>query len=100
MGASYILSARRSAIGRFGGMLRDMPLRTWGARVVADAVGNAGLEPKDVDEVLLGHVLQAGFGPTIARQIAVDAGIPVSSPAAVINQVCASGMWLSTMLIA
>lgn len=89
---SYILSARRSAIGKFGGALRDMPLRAWGSKVAADAIAKAGLDPKDVDEVILGHVLQAGFGPTVARQIAVDAGIPVGSPASVINQVCASGM--------
>lgn len=88
---SYILSARRTAIGRFGGALRDIPLRHLGTVAVADAIEKFGLSPEDIEEVLLGHVLQAGQN-NMARFCAVDAGIPFSAPASVINQQCASGM--------
>jgi len=88
---SYILSARRTAIGRFGGALRDVPLRHLGTVAVADAIKKSGLSPEDIEEVLLGHVLQAGQN-NMARFCAVDAAIPFSAPASVINQQCASGM--------
>lgn len=89
--ATYIVSARRSAIGRFGGALRDVPLRKLGAVVLADSIEQAGLQPEAIEEVLLGQVLQAGQN-NIARFCAVDAGIPYRTPASVINQQCASGM--------
>jgi acetyl-CoA C-acetyltransferase len=89
--SSYIISARRTAIGSFGGTLRDVPLRRLGTIVVADAITKAGLAPKDMEEVLLGQVLQAGQN-NIARFCAVDAGIPFRVPASIINQQCASGM--------
>ena len=89
--SSYIISARRTAIGSFGGALRDVPLRRLGTIVAADAIKAAGLAPADIEEVLLGNVLQAGQN-NIARFCAVDAGIPFSAPASVINQQCASGM--------
>ncbi len=89
--STYIISARRTAIGNFGGTLRDVPLRTLGTRVIEDAFTQSSLSPADIEEVLLGNVLQAGQN-NIARFCAVDAGIPVSAPASVINQQCASGM--------
>ena len=89
--SSYIISARRSAIGSFGGALRDVPLRRLGTIVMADAIKEACLAPEDIEEVLLGQVLQAGQN-NIARFCAVDAGIPFRTPASVINQQCASGM--------
>lgn len=89
--SSYIISARRTAIGSFGGALRDVPLRRLGTIVAADAIKAAGLAPADIEEVLLGNVLQAGQN-NIARFCAVDAGIPFRVPASVINQQCASGM--------
>jgi len=88
---SYIISARRTAIGRFGGALRDVPLRHLGTVAAADAIEKSGLSPQDIEEVLYGHVLQAGQN-NMARFCAVDAGIPFSAPASVINQQCASGM--------
>jgi acetyl-CoA C-acetyltransferase len=89
--STYILSARRTAIGRFGGALRDVPLRRLGAVAVTDAIEKSGLAPQDIEEVLLGNVLQAGQN-NIARFCAVDAEIPYSAPASVINQQCASGL--------
>jgi acetyl-CoA C-acetyltransferase len=89
--STYILSARRTAIGRFGGALRDVPLRRLGTVALADAIEKSGLSPQDIQEVLLGNVLQAGQN-NIARFCAVDAKIPFSAPASVINQQCASGL--------
>lgn len=88
---TFILSACRSAIGRFGGALRDFPLRQLGAAVLSDAIQRAELGPDAIEEVLLGQVLQAGQN-NIARFCAVDAGVPYRVPASVINQQCASGM--------
>ena len=82
--SSYIISARRTAIGSFGGALRDVPLRRLGTIVAADAIKAAGLAPADIEEVLLGNVLHAGQN-NIARFCAVDAGIPFRVPASVIN---------------
>lgn len=89
--STYILAARRTAIGRFGGALRDVPLRRLGTIALADAIGKSGLSPDEIEEVLLGNVLQAGQN-NIARFCAVDAKIPFSAPASVINQQCASGL--------
>lgn len=88
---SYIISARRTAIGSFGGTLRDVPLRRLGTAIIKDAFTQSALTPEDIEEVLLGNVLQAGQN-NIARFCAVDAGIPVTTPASIINQQCASGM--------
>lgn len=88
---SYIISARRTAIGSFGGTLRDVPLRSLGTTVIKDAFTQSSLTPEDIEEVLLGNVLQAGQN-NVARFCAVDAGIPVTAPASVINQQCASGL--------
>jgi acetyl-CoA C-acetyltransferase len=89
--ASYIVAAKRTAIGRFGGALKDVPLRKLGTVALQTAIKEAGLSPEQIEEVLLGHVLQAGNN-NIARLCAVEAGIPFSTPASVINQQCASGM--------
>jgi acetyl-CoA C-acetyltransferase len=89
--SSYIISARRTAIGSFGGTLRDVPLRRLGTIVMTNAIKEAGLAPEDIEEVLLGQVLQAGQN-NIARFCSVDAGIPYRVPASIINQQCASGM--------
>lgn len=88
---SYIISAKRTAIGRFGGALKDLQLRDLGTVAIKAAIQNSGLASAQIEEVLLGHVLQAGNN-NIARFCAVDAGIPFSTPASVINQQCASGM--------
>ncbi len=90
-GESYIVAARRTAIGRFGETLRDVPVRQLGAVAIEAVLKDAGLAPDQVEEVVFGHVLQAG-NLLVGRTAAVDAGIPYSVPASVVNQACASGM--------
>ncbi|MCA1583752.1 MAG: acetyl-CoA C-acetyltransferase [Acidobacteria bacterium] len=89
---AFILSACRTAIGSFGGSLRDLTAPELGAVVVGEAVARAGISPADVGDVYLGCVLQAGAGMNVARQAAIKAGLPVSVPAATINRVCGSGL--------
>jgi acetyl-CoA C-acetyltransferase len=73
----FILSAVRTAIGKFGGTLRDFSAPDLGAVAGRAALERAGIAPEEVDEVIFGHARQAGNGPNPARQIAVRAGIPV-----------------------
>lgn len=87
-----IVSAVRTAIGTFGGTLKDIPASELGAIVVKEALQRAGIEAGQVDEVILGNVLQAGQGQNPARQAAIKAGIPVEVPAMTINMVCGSGL--------
>ncbi|MCV2394742.1 acetyl-CoA C-acetyltransferase [Actinotalea sp. M2MS4P-6] len=88
----YIVSACRTAIGSFGGSLKDTPASELGAVVVAEALRRAGVAPDQVDEVFLGCVLAAGSGQNVARQAAVAAGIPVEVTATTVNMLCGSGM--------
>lgn len=87
-----IASAVRTAIGSFGGSLKDMPAVDLGALVIKEALNRAGVKPEMVDEVVLGNVLQAGLGQNPARQAVVKAGLPVEVPAMTINKVCGSGL--------
>ncbi|CEP68985.1 Thiolase [Moorella glycerini] len=87
-----ILSAVRTAIGSFGGSLRDTSATELGAIVITEAIRRGGIEAEQVDEVILGNVLQAGQGQNPARQAAIKAGIPAEIPAVTINQVCGSGL--------
>jgi acetyl-CoA C-acetyltransferase len=96
---AVILSCVRTAIGTFGGTLRDVPPVKLGEIAVREALARARLTPDQVDEVILGCVLQAGLGQNIARQVLVRSGIPVEVPAMTINKVCASGL-KSVMLAA
>ena len=88
----FILSAVRTAIGKFGGTLRDFSAPDLGAVAARAALERAGVEPQEVGEVIFGHARQAGNGPNAARQIAVRAGIPVEVPAYTVNKACASGL--------
>ena len=88
----YVVSACRTAIGSFGGSLKDVSAATLGAVVIAEALRRAGIEPAQADEVLLGCVLTAGAGQNVARQAAIGAGIPVEVPATTVNMMCGSGM--------
>lgn len=88
----YIVSAVRTAIGKFGGALADIPAADLGAHVLKNAILRAGIRPEQVDEVILGHVLQAGCGQGTARQAAVKAGIPEERPAMNVNNICGSGL--------
>jgi acetyl-CoA C-acetyltransferase len=87
-----IVSATRTAIGSFGGTLKDVPAVDLGAIVIKEAIYRAGIKPEIVDEVIMGNVLQAGLGQNAARQAMVKAGIPVEVPAMTINKVCGSGL--------
>lgn len=87
-----IASACRTAIGSFGGTLKDVPAVDLGAIAVKEAVKRAGIAPELVDEVIFGNVLQAGLGQNVARQIAIKAGLPIESTAMTINIVCGSGL--------
>ena len=87
-----IVSAKRTAIGSFGGSLKDIPAVTLGAEVVKKSLEEINLSPTLVDEVIIGNVLGAGLGQNIARQIAIFAGIPQEKSAFVVNKVCGSGL--------
>jgi acetyl-CoA C-acetyltransferase len=87
-----IVSAARTPVGTFGGSLAEVPAVKLGAVAIAEAVRRAGVQPSEVDEVIMGLVLSAGVGQGAARQAAMAAGIPVTSPATTINKVCGSGL--------
>lgn len=87
-----IVGAARTAIGTFGGALKDIPARKLGAIVIKEALNRAGVKPEMVDEVVMGDVLQGGLGQNVARQMSLDAGIPKEVPAMTINKVCGSGL--------
>ena len=88
----YILSAVRTPVGSFGGSLKDIPATKLGAIAIKGAVEKAGIDPKDVDEVYMGCVLQANLGQAPARQAAILAGLPEKVCCTTVNKVCASGM--------
>ena len=92
MGEIVIACACRTAIGTFGGTLKDVPAAELGAIVVKEAVKRAGIKPEMVDEVIFGNVLQAGLGQNIARQVTLKAGLPIETTAMTINIVCGSGL--------
>ena len=88
----YIVSAVRTPIGSFGGSLKDIPATKLGATAIQAAIERAGIQGTDVDEVLMGCVLQANIGQAPARQAAKFAGLPDSVVCTTVNKVCASGM--------
>jgi len=87
-----IVSAARTPVGSFNGALSSLPAHELGKIAIQAAVERAGIQASDVDEVIMGQVLQAGAGQGPARQAAVNAGIPVESPAWSLNQLCGSGL--------
>ena len=92
MREAVIVSAVRTAVGKFGGTLGQIPAVDLGALVISEALNRAGVKPELVDEVLFGNVLQAGLGQNTARQASVKAGIPHEVPASTLNIVCGSGL--------
>jgi acetyl-CoA C-acetyltransferase len=92
-----IVSAVRTPIGKFMGSLASIQATDLGAKVVAEAVTRAGIDPGQVDEVIMGNVVGAGLGQNPARQAALGGGIPDSVPAATINKVCGSGLKATMM---
>ena len=87
-----IASAARTAIGKFGGTLKGVPTRELGAVVIKGAIERAGIKAEQVDEVIMGCVLQGGLGQNVSRQMMLDAGLPVETPSFTINKVCGSGL--------
>lgn len=96
---AYIVNGKRSATGRFNGSLTPVSLVELGSIVIKELIENSSLEANQVDEVIMGNVLQAGLGQNPARQAAVKAGLPYLVPAFTVNKVCASGL-KSVMLAA
>jgi acetyl-CoA C-acetyltransferase len=88
----YIVSAVRTPIGSFGGVLSGIPATTLGATAIKGAMNKAGISPDQVNEVFMGHVLQANAGQAPVTQASLGAGIPDNVPGTTINKVCASGM--------
>ncbi len=88
----YIVSAVRTPIGSFGGVLSGFSAVQLGTMAIKGAMEKAGVKPEDIDEVLMGNVVSAGLGQAPARQAALGAGIPHSVPCTTVNKVCASGM--------
>jgi acetyl-CoA C-acetyltransferase len=87
-----IVSAARTPVGSFNGAFAGLPAHELGRIAIAAAITRAGIAPADVDEVIMGQVLQAGAGQGPARQASVNAGVPVESPAWSLNQLCGSGL--------
>jgi len=92
MKRAVIVSAVRTAIGSFGGSLATTPVVELGALVIREALARVGLRGDQVDEVIMGNVLQAGLGQNPARQAAIKAGIPHDVPSYTVNKVCGSGL--------
>lgn len=87
-----IVSAARTPMGNFGGSLKGVPTRKLGAIAIKEAVKRAGIQADQVDEVIMGAVLQGALGQNVARQMTLDAGLPIETPAMTINKVCGSGL--------
>jgi acetyl-CoA C-acetyltransferase len=87
-----VVAARRTAVGKFGGSLAAIPASGLGARVIAALIEETGIEPSEVDEVIMGQVLAAAAGQNPARQASIEAGLPQEVPALTINKVCGSGL--------
>ena len=88
----YVVNCCRTAIGSFGGSLKDTPAADLGAIVMKEALNRAGVKPEQVDEVMFGCILTAGLGQNVARQASLKAGVPTSVPAYTVGMVCGSGM--------
>ena len=88
----YVVNCCRTAVGSFGGSLKNTPAADLGAIVVKEALKRAGVAPENVDELMFGCILTAGLGQNVARQVGVKAGLPYSVPAYTVGMVCGSGM--------
>ena len=88
----YVVNCCRTAIGSFGGSLKNTPAAEMGAVVVKEALKRANIAPENVDELMFGCILTAAQGQNVARQVSIKAGIPYSVPAYTVGMVCGSGM--------
>jgi hypothetical protein len=89
--SAVLIEPVRTAIGTLGGSLKDVPAANLGAVAISAAIGRAGLRPEEVETVVMGNVIQAGNKMNPARQAAIHAGLPVTTPALTVNRVCGSG---------
>ena len=87
-----ITAALRTPIGKYKGSLKNISADKLGALVIKEVLFKSSLKGEDIEEVIMGHVLTAGLGQNPARQASVHAGVPVSKPAHIVNQVCGSGL--------
>ncbi|MBX7301191.1 acetyl-CoA C-acetyltransferase [Clostridium chauvoei] len=87
-----IASAVRTPIGSFGGALKNVSVADLGVLVIKEAITRAGVKGEQIEEVVMGNVIQAGLGQNVTRQAAVKAGLPIEIPAMTINKVCGSGL--------
>ena len=87
-----ITSCSRTAVGSLGKTLKNVKSEDLGAAVISNEIKKSKLKSENVDEVIMGQVLTAGSGQNPARQAAINAGIPISKPAHIVNQVCGSGL--------
>ncbi len=88
----FIAAAARTALGRFDGALAGIPATELGGIIIKECIARSGVDPNGVDEVIMGHVIQAGCGSNTARQAALIAELPVTMPSFTVNKVCVSGM--------
>ena len=88
----YVVNCCRTAVGSFGGSLKDVPAPEMGGIVFKEALKRANVAPENVDEVMFGCILTAGLGQNVARQASLKAGIPIEVPAYTVGMVCGSGM--------
>ncbi len=88
----YVVNCCRTAVGSFGGSLKDTPSSELGAIVVKEVLNRAGVKPEQVDELMFGSILTAAQGQNVARQVGIKAGLPYSVPAYTVGMVCGSGM--------
>ncbi len=88
----YVISSCRTAVGKFGGSLKDVPAAELGATVIAEALKRGNVKGEWLDEVMFGNVLSAAQGQNVARQCMVKAGVPVKVPAYTVGMVCGSGL--------
>ena len=92
MTKTYIVAAKRTAIGKFLGTTLSMTAADLGAAVIKNIIAETGVNPANIDEVIVGNVLSAGQGQGVARQASIKGGIPQEVPAYGINMICGSGM--------
>ncbi len=93
MSNSYIIAGCRTALGRYQGGLSSFTAPQLGGKVISEAIARANVDPKHVNEVLMGQVVMAGSGQAPARQATLLAGLPATTPAATVNKVCGSGLY-------
>ena len=90
-GEVVISAPLRTAVGTFGGSLKDTPATDLGATVGKEVLSRAGVEGEQVDQVIVGNILQAGQGMNPGRQVGIKSGLPVEKPGMTLNRMCGSG---------